>query len=1070
MRWFSLQKSLIFFLILAAKPPVYAQVSGVHFEHISLEQGLYHADVNAIYQDRLGFLWIGTIEALQRYDGYTFVTYRNDPADTNSLSNNDVTDICEDSHGNLWIGTIAGLNLFDRDRKIFRRFFYSSTTENGLPIHVIYPDNRGRIWIGTSRGLYVLAPGSGSHESPRGSPTANGRHAGQAEQDQLRFMHYVHDPENPNSLSHNEIHAIYEDHTGNLWVGTEVGLNRLVFPNKAVRESGKAGYLNEAATFIRYLHDPRNPKSLSHNDVRAIYEDKKHRLWVGTDGGGLNQWNPAEQEFILYQYDSGDPSSLSNDKIRVIYEDRQGVLWVGTFGGGLNRFDPKTEQFFAYTRNPLDPSNLSSNVVWEICEDRSGILWFGTSGGGISKFDRRRQKFKHYTEAPGKPDGLSNHYVKAIYEDRSGHIWIGTGNGLNRFDSEKGEFTQYKHDPNDPNSLSHDIVFSIHEDHLRHLWVGTLNGLNRFDRENGRFTRYYHNPAKPNSLGNDKVTALLEDSFGILWVGTAAGLDRFDRKTQTFMHFRHDPSDSSSLSYNYVRVIYEDSRRNLWIGTGWETPEGGLNLFDRQTGRFRRYLHDPTIRNSLSNSNIVTLYEDTLNDGYTLWIGTANGLNKFDPERNVFTHYTEKDGLPNNYIRGIVGDERGKLWISTNHGFARFDPEAEAFLTYDISDGLQSLSFNYNACLKDSKGRIYFGGVNGFNVFHPDSLQTNRIAPPIVLTSFKVFDKPFKLDQSISRIKKIELSYKQNFFSLEFAALDYTAPEKNQYAYKLEGFDKDWIYSGNRRYANYTNLGGGDYVFRVKGSNNDGVWNEEGASVRIKIIPPFWETWWFRIVVLLSVVGLATAFHRYRIAKLKEVERVRAHIAADLHDEIASSLASVRLYSEVIQRQKIPEETKNLVGRIRNLSQQVMEGIGQIIWSVDPRHDALSDLMEYMRQQANQLCTAAGLSLRLRFPAEVKPFTLTPEQRRTIYLIFKEGLNNIIRHSRCTQVELTCKQEKNVFEFVLQDNGRGFDVSCKNNGHGLGNMQQRARAVGANLEIRSEPEKGTTIAFRMKMT
>jgi two-component sensor histidine kinase/ligand-binding sensor domain-containing protein len=823
---------IIILIFLGLQADVYAQEGDIKFETITVNQGLSQSSIFSIIQDRQGFIWFGTQHGLNKYDGYNCVIYKYNKFDPYSLSDIFITSIYEDKSGIIWIGTDSGgLNKFNPETESFTHYAHNPNHPDSLGANrvlSIYEDESGILWIGTD--------GGGLNKFNR-----------QTEQ----FTRYTHNTDDSGSLSNDTVLAIYEDSLGSLWIGTDGG--------------GLNQFNPETGHFTHYTHDLTNPHSLSSNSVLSIYEDQTGKLWIGTKGGGLNQFNRQTENFTHYLQNPAYPDSLNHNTISAIVEDRFGNLWLATsswygnsYGTALDKFNPKTEKFTHYNHDFANPNSLNDDTVASILLDNSDILWIGTAFGGVNKLDLKSPKFEHYQHSPSNPNSLSDNRIMSIYEDREGGVWIGTVNGgLDKFERQTGKFTHYRHDSNNPNSLISDSVWSIYEDSDGMLWIGTFgSGLDKFNRQTGKFTHYQHEPHNPNSLSDNTVTSIYEDSKGMLWVGTfEGGLNKFDREIEQFTHYNHDPNIPNSLSDKNVWSIYEDQSGTLWIGTF----AGGLNKFDSQTGHFKHYKNNPSNSNSLSHDRILSIYEYPSG---TLWIGTyGGGLDKFDVATETFTHYTERDGLSDNGVIGILADDDGNLWISTDKGLSKFNPKTETFRNYDVGDGLQGNEFDgVKAYLKTKDGKMFFGGLNGFNAFYPDQVKDNPHIPPIVITNFQKFNKDVKLDTAISSTKEIKLSYKDNFFSFEFAALDYTNPSKNQYAYKLEGFDKDWIYSGNRRYASYTNLDGGTYTFRVKGSNNDGIWNEEGTSIKIIITPPPWKTWW---AYMLYGIALVSAVYGY---------------------------------------------------------------------------------------------------------------------------------------------------------------------------------------------------------------
>ena len=1098
---------------------LYAQTGDVKFDRISIEQGLSQANVYAIIQDKAGFIWFGTTDGLNKFDGYGFTLYKNDPQNQNSLSNSRITSICESSDADtdvIWIGTIDGLNGFEPVYNKFTRYSHDPEKPTSLSnnqINTIYKDPSGKIWIGTAGGLSLLI---------------------QSDSLTVKFINFTFDSEDPTSLSNNMVYSIYADPDTTesiLWIGTADGLNKLILPIDHGNAETKVNNLKfSQAKFIRYLNDPGNPQSISSNDVRAVYvspDENENVVWIGTYGGGLNKLIKDKDRFIRYKYNPGNYNSLSDNSVLSIHQDILGKIWIGTFGGGLNRFDPELEIFTHYKRERFNPHSLSSNVVYSIYEDRAGALWFGTSGGGVCKFDRKKEKFRHYTEEPENPNSLSNHYVKAFYQDDEGIIWIGTGDGLNSYDPQsagnKPHFKQYKYEPGNQNSLVHSIIFSIYNDPRPtggKLLIGTLRGLCQLNMDkslNVYFSNFRNNPKYPYSLKFGKVMAIYEDSYSELWFGTDNGLYRLNndvKNKENFTSFNNDPADSTSLSSNYIRKIYEDSHGVLWIAT-----IKGLNKYDRLKEQFVRYNHDSGNNNSLSNDNVITLHEDKYGERNVLWIATENGLDKFNTEQNLFTHYTEQNGLPNNTVLGILEDKKGNLWISTNYGFTKFDPDKDIFTYFDLSDGLPSYEFNYNAYLQARNGEMYFGGVNGFNVFHPDSVRDDNYLPPIVITDFQIFNKPVSigtdgkpidqeeektglfLQKSITVTNKIILTYGQNVFSFGYAALDYTAPENNKYAYMMEGFDKNWIDAGTRRLATYTNLDPGDYVFKVRGTNNDGVWSKEEAAVIIIITPPPWETWWAYTIYVLILFAALVGFRRYEInkrkrkederfrrereaAKLREAElhaktiqaekeiekqQIRTRIATDLHDEIGSNLSSISLISGMLHNQPgLSKEIKEAFLDVNHAASKSTESIRDIVWFINPMSDRQGDLISRLKETANSML--ANIEFNFVSPKTESVKKINPEVKRNVYLIFKEILNNIIKHSHASQINIHIKEDGNNLSIKVEDNGVGFEESTVKKGNGLLNLRSRAEQINGKLDIITSLGEGTKITLHLNIT
>ncbi|MDF1512377.1 MAG: two-component regulator propeller domain-containing protein [Anaerolineae bacterium] len=805
----------------AANPPpaVDLTLATVRFQTVSLAHGLSQSVVLDIVQDQRGFLWFATEDGLNHYNGYDFIVYRHDPEDATSLANNYVRALCVDQQGTLWVGTDSGLDRFDPETDSFTHFIYNPGDPQSLggnEVNAITEDNAGYLWIGTAGGgLSRMDPTKGTFTSHR------------------------HAADVPPSLSGNNVSALTIDNNGVLWIGTNAGLDR---------------FEPELGMFTHY-----HPNLDGNNAVRVIYEDKHGQLWIGMEGGGLAYLDQETLTFTNYRHQNDNPYSLSDDAVWAILEDHAGRLWIGT-QNGLNRWDAERERFARVTHSARDPHSLGANTIRSIYEDRSGVVWFGTYGAGLSKLTRAADNFILYQHNPDDPNSLSENAIWSIATTVDGSVWFGTmREGLDRMNRETGTITHYKHNPDDPGSLSHNDVRILQTDHAGGLWIGTYGGgLDRFDPQTDTFTHYRHDPTDPGSLGEDQVRVLYEDHAGNLWIGTQSqGLDYFDRTAETFTHYLPDSANSNSLSGNRVRAIIEDHQGQIWLGT-WND---GLNILNPDTGNIGHYRNDPADPGSLSNDTILALHEDAQG---VMWIGTyGGGLARFDPATKTFHTYTQKDGLPNDGIYSILEDPHGFLWISTNKGITRFDPRTDLFHNYDVNDGLQSNEFNYGASHQSAWGEFFFAGIEGVSAFYPEHVQDNPNIPPVVITDFRKQNQ--SLYTNLPPDQRIALSYKDNFISFEFAALDYNAPEEQIYAYKMEGQDTNWIEAGTRRHADYTNLKGGEYVFRVTAANNDGLWNTEGTMVRISVTPPIWETWGFRSAVALLLAGVLFGGYRLRL-------------------------------------------------------------------------------------------------------------------------------------------------------------------------------------------------------------
>lgn len=1026
-------------LLLLFQSKITAQKQEINFSLLSIEQGLSQSTVFSILQDKRGFMWFGTNDGLNKYDGYKITVYKPDPGDPNSLSNNRVLAIFEDSKGELWVGTDGGLNKFNREKEIFEHFTCKQGSANCIPdnhVTCINEDKNGFLWIGTNSGL--------------------------AKYDRWEnaFTVFKKNPSISNSLSNNYVWVIYNDREGNLWIGTDSLLNKFDPKNNS---------------FIRYNLTPNDPKRIAGNTVFAISEDNKGGLWVATRRG-LNRFDKSTNTFVRIIADPAKLGGLSNDNIYSLLLDKSKNLWVGTLGGGLYKlvnpgFMPKPDSYYFinYAHNYRNSSSLSNNYVWSLYQDRAGGLWVGTDIG-LNKYDPHLEKFTVYRNNPFDINSLCSNVVTSILEDKAGKIWIGTNHGLDYYDPETSKYTHYFSKPTDKSSLSSDFIRSIHEDKNGELWIGTNGGgLNKFDRSTKKFKRYVNDPLNHNSISDDKIVSICEDKEGYLWLGTLGGLNKFDPKTGYVTVYQNDPKNNNSLSHNYIFKIIEDSNGDLWIGT-----TNGLNCFNKKKNQFTRFFTDARSVGSLSNNLVMTILEDKNGN---IWIGTNGGLNKYDRKKNCFYHFTEKDILFNDVIYGILEDNNGYLWLSTNKGLAQFNPSTNYIKNYTKEDGLQSNQFSTGAYYKNSDGKLFFGGINGMNEFYPERITKNNYVAPVVITDFQIFNKSINvnsgtiLSKSITETNAIELTYKENVFSFEFAVLSYTLPQENQYAYMMEGFDKDWIKPGNRRFVTYTNLDPGEYTFKVLGANNDGVWNTKGVQIKIIISPPFWKTWWFLLLSAFLLLSIAALIIYYRMKALLEIERIRFNIAADLHDDLGTHLTEISMLSDTIYHlaENLGVVEKDMIKKIGSIARKLIDGMSDIVWLINPKRDSLTELFIKIKDNFEEILSYSNILLHFGNLDFLEKIKLPMEYRKNLYLIFKEAMNNSVKHSECNNIWVEVKQEGKFLIITLRDDGKGFNISDEHNGNGLLNIRERAKNLKGILKIESSENKGTEIMFKGKI-
>lgn len=1033
-------------LILLA-PSLAAQPRGLRFTHISQDDGLSQSTVNAIAQDGQGFLWFGTQDGLNRYDGYSVSVFRHSALDTSSISDNAVWSLARDRRGDVWIGTMrGGLNRYDVTTGRFSSFRHDPADRWSLPednVTAVFEDSRGWIWAGTmTSGVCRLDPATG------------------------RFHRYASVPEDPATISDNTVWGVTEDQRGTIWLATWGGVSE-------VRPDGRDSTRIAA---VRHLPLPGDPQSLPGMNIRTVLADREGGLWVGTWGGGLAYRAPGAKGFRTFRHMPGEPGSVSSDRILSLHQDPNGDLWVGTGDAGLDLLRRGSDTFVHHRSDPKRPGSLSNDIICSAISDRSGALWIGTGAGGVHMTDARLNRFPHHRDDGDDPSDMNGNDVWAILEDRGGDLWVGTyGDGLNRIDRRSGKALQYTHDPRSPRSLSHNNVLALCQTRSGDLWVGTEGGgANLLRAAADGFERFITIPGNDNSLAQNEVTCILEDRRGDIWFGTNSDrLDRYTPATGRFVHYLLGGPDSTGPAGTAVMALHEARNGDVWVGT----LSGGLARYDAARDRFVLYRYDPAGADGLNNSTVLSIHEDR--DG-RVWLGTyGGGLNMLDPSGGTWRHVTESDGLPNNVVYGILPDRRGRLWLTTNKGLARFDPAGGGVRTFDARDGLQGNEFNQGSHAIGRNGEMFVGGINGFNAFHPDSVRDNQDVPPVYITSFRVFDRPVPLPRAVPALQQVTLPHDRNFFSVEFVALNFAAPEKNRYAYMLEGLDPGWIDAGTRRYASYTNLDPGDYTLRVRGSNNDGIWNDQGASLAITIVPPYWRTWWFRLLAAAATAALLFLMYRYRVRKLLEIERLRTSIATDLHDDIGSTLTEIALVSDVGRREvdsalstgrlDAPgaQRLSSILEDIGGTSRGLIDAMNDIVWAVDPKNDSFDVLLLRMKNHAARVLEAKGINYEIDIPSELSALGLPLAFRRRLFLIFKEAVNNILRHARPARVFLTMEREGGNLVMTVSDDGVGFDPESVARGNGLRNMEERAASLGGSLSIASSRAAGTAITLRV---
>ncbi len=1018
------------------------QIGG--FDRIGLEHGLSQSTVYAIVKDRLGFLWFGTQDGLNRFDGYTMTVFKHNAADSNSLSDNVVWSLLSDRDGNVWIGTErGGLNKFV------------------------------------------------SHEK--------------------RFYHFRSKKDDPTTLSDDFVTALFQDTDGNLWVGTQGnGLNL---------------YDAEAGRFIRFLHDRADMTSIAGNAIRAIAEDHRHRLWIATSNGvsrldlASARTRSARPVFINYRSIPNNRQSLASNNVWTVHVDHAGAVWVGTWGGGLHRYDDSTGTFVRYPQRPNDASSLPSNTIKVVANDPEGRLWIGTYDAGLVRFDHRRQAVRKY---------LSD-FIVSLYRDETGILWIGTfSDGVRVWNRRKNLFQRYMEDKSDSTTIRGNLISAIFEDADGEFWIGTYGeGLNHLDVRRVRIATYRAQPANRYGLSNDRVTAICQSKDGSVWIATnGGGLNRYSKRTKHFQRFVANARSDQAPLFNQISTLCYDAKHNtLFLGYF----NGGVSGVDLSTHAWTHYTSTDAAGDPLWGSPITALYQTTQGEIWVanfrgelyvkargakrfttftpslevnkaarravyavleqgdslLWFGTyGDGLYRFsrkDSSLRVFNGHSS--GVPD-VIYGILRDAQGRLWMSTNKGLVRFNPATGEAKTFDVHDGIQSNEFNQGAYFASARGELFFGGVNGFNAFYPEQVEENHYVPPVYLTDFRVFNKPLSLPNPIPPGTTIELSYAQNFFSFSIVALNYTSPEKNWYGYKLEGFDNEWtIVPATQRHGGYTNLDPGRYTLRVKASNNDGRWNDEGTWIAIVITPPFYLTWWFKgagVLVLLSVVSLVYVRKVSALEKqkryqqelsskiLEKMEEERKRIAQELHDSIGQELLFIKNKVLLTMQRKHPGRTlREDLTQISETASKVLKSVREISHNLRPPELDRLGLTETLR--ALLMKVRESTTLTVTGELETIDGLLDRDLEINVVRIVQEAISNVLKHAHATVCRVHIVREGGQVLVRIEDNGRGFkpnlsEMSSEHSGGlGITGMLERVRMLNGTMTIDSEPGKGSVL-------
>jgi ligand-binding sensor domain-containing protein len=998
----------------------FAQPYPLRFQHLSIDQGLSNNIVVSITQDKYGLIWIGTQDGLNRFDGYRVDIHRHEPGNKYSLPNNLVRCVFTDSHNRVWIGTTNGLAYFDNDTNSFRSFFQNINDKNSLPsnwISVINEDANGLLWIGTISGLCCFDIKNN------------------------RFRRYVHD-NHSNSISNNDIRDIKFTSDRIMWVTTADGLNRLDL---------------STMRFASFFHSATDSASLSGNNLAKMAIDANGNLWTFLNGSlDLDYFNTKTNRCRHFQNFIEKQSNISANYLRSLFVDRSGRLWACTNTAGIVLFFPDKNLFYEYRADPSDQNSLQSNNAFAMYQDNAGLIWLGTAAG-VERFNPDESKFIHYRPHAMTSSLLTDKWVRAIAEDSSHQLWIGTLNGVYILDRSTGNYTNYQRNQDNPHSLSDNSVRSLCCDKHGDMWIGTANGLNLFDHVRKDFRVFYVDKSDHSPAGNF-TTSIVSDKNGDLLIGSNGGLSVYHVETGKFTNFRKD--SVHPLLNGEKRIIFEDKLGRIWFGTG----RNGLIKYNRSTGEAEHFSTQINDTNSLAANYVCSITQDHKG---VIWIGTESGLCRFNEATRKFTTFSEKHGLPNVHVAQLLVDDKDRIWMSTNKGISVLNGSRTSFTNYDPSDGLQGWEFNDQSGFKTHDGYFCYCGKNGFNMFHPDSIKTNSHIPKIVLEHITIFDQPLAIDSSYSNLKSLQLSYKQNFFSFEFAALNYDHPEKNQYACQLVRFDKKMIRLGTNRVISYTNVPPGNYRLRVLASNNDGVWNEAGYELGLIITPPFWATWWFRTIAITAFLSAVFLFFRLREQRIRRVQARQTAINREIAEIrmvalraqmnphfIFNSLNSIQHFINIREK----EEALNYLSKFSKLIRKILENSRENTVSIS---NELQLLELYIQLEQLRFGNKFDYHIAVDERIDIENIEIPP-------LLIQPYVENAILHG------LVNKNGKGDLWFSIEKNNGLLICKIEDNGIGRAKAQQieqrkAARHKSLGIKVTNERISALSVLLDYKM-
>lgn len=982
--------------------------NGYSFQNFSKKDGLSQASVFAIAQDSLGFMWFGTRDGLNRFDGYQFKIYKPDESSGSIVSNDIRTLYFESQRNELWIGANSGLSKYESTEDKFLNFLHSPTDSSSLSNNVvrqIYRDSKGRLWVGTAVGLNLF------------------------DEKNNTFKRFYFEGIVTNQDGSHDVKAILEDEQGSVWFGTANGLYYLSEEN------------NSNYTFKKI--DKKERKLLSETHIKNILKDKNGNFWIGTFEDGIVYWDKKNKITTNFQNEKNNDSSLSHNNIRSMALDKNDDLWVGTFDG-LNFLKKNKTSFTRFTKSELRSSGLTDRSIRSVFIDKRGSLWLGTYYGGINHLDENYNRFINYKHEP-IGNVLSGDVVSSFVEDKNENLWIGTeGGGLNFYDKKNKKFTSFQYQPGEKNSLSGNNVKQLLLDGDK-LWIGTFQaGLNLFDINTQRFRHFKNDSKNVNSLSSNNVYGLMKEDH-LLWILTyGGGLNILDLRKNEFYNYNHQPNNDKSLSSEYGRVFLKTEDGQLWIGT-----EKGLNKVKKNVEGFPE-----SFEVYLSHEKIYSLQED-LNGN--IWVGTfTNGFYKFHPQSNTFIHFTTMDGLPGNTVFGILEASKDELWLSTNNGLSKFDPQLKTFTNFNYSNGLENSEYNFNAYYKTKSGDLLFGGLNGFTQFNPKAIQPNQFVPPIAFTELRknnvvisVGDETGLLKNSLHLTKSITFKYNEANFTLGFAALDFFSPENNHYAFMLEGIDRNWNNSVGKTEATYTIQKEGAYIFRMKGGNSDGVWNPRERQLKIVVLPPPWRTWWAYLIYLTLVSAIAFGLIRFvrlrhklqleQVAKQqqKELHEVKLRFFTNITHEFRTPLTLILgPLNDLINSEAYPQKDYKQLSLIQRNAQRLLNLVNQVLTfqKLATDHEPLNivheNLVEFLQEIFLAFQETANLrKINYHFETSDSEMNAWFDQDK-LEKVFFNLLSNAFKFTPDGgKITMDISHNNQYIEIRVKDNGEGVELA-----------------------------------------